>query len=154
MTGGPPPNARVLEVAGLDGPQRAAAITAALRRRDPSAQCWVDPARGLVAVASAAPDQVVREALAEAGCAVRGMDRRGSLGAALLYGLLLGIGGLVVGLVLGWVVGLGLYAANPECHRPGSCTLMAPVFAALGGMLGGPAGLVAGLVIGGRGRRR
>jgi hypothetical protein len=154
VTGGPPPGARVLEVLGLDAPHRGAAIAAALRRRDPAASSWTDPARGLVAVASAAPDHVVREALAEAGCQVRAMDRRGSIGLALVYGVLLGLGGLVVGLVLGWVVGLGFYAINPECGRPGSCTLMAPVFAALGGIVGGPVGLVAGLVLGGRGRRR
>ncbi|CAH0208038.1 hypothetical protein [Roseomonas sp. CECT 9278] len=152
MTEAPPPDARVYEVAGLDGPHRVAAITAALRRRDPAARCWVDAARGLVAVASGAPEAVTRDALAEAGCTLRGPGRRGGIGRALLLGVLLGAGGLVGGLVLGWIVGLGVYAVNPECHRPGSCTLMAPVFAALGGLLGAPAGLVAGLVLGGRRR--
>jgi len=42
----------------------------------------------------------------------------------------------------GWIGGRGIDAANPECHRPGSCTLMARVFWALGRMLGGPVGLV------------
>lgn len=154
MTDAPPPDARVYDVAGLDGPQRAAAITAALRRRDPAARCWTDPARGLVAVASGAPDSVVRAAIAEAGGTLLGRERRGSLGRAILFGVLLGVCGLVGGLVLGWIVGLGLYAVNPECHRPGSCTLMAPVFAGLGALFGAPAGLVAGLVLGGRRRRR
>lgn len=154
VTGGPPPGARVLEVSGLDAPGRGAAVSAALRRRDPAAMSWTDPARGLVAIVSGASEAALREALAEAGCtAVRAGQRRGSIGLALVYGVLLGLGGLVAGLVLGWVVGLGLYAINPECGRPGSCTLMAPVFAALGGIIGGPVGLVAGLVLGGRGRR-
>jgi hypothetical protein len=151
-TGGPPADARVLEVSGLDAPGRVAAVTAALRRHDPAAGLWFDPARGLVAVASAAPDPVLHAALAEAGCPVR--RRRGGVGGALLFGVLFGIVGLVGGLVLGWVVGLGLYAVNPECARPGSCTLMAPVFALLGGVVGGPGGLVAGLMFGGMRRRR
>jgi hypothetical protein len=154
VTGGPPPGARVLAVSGLDAHGRGAAVSAALRRRDPAAMSWTDPARGLVAIVSAAPEAVLREALAEAGCQLRAGQRRGSIGLALVYGVLLGLGGLVAGLVLGWVFGLGLYATNPECGRPGSCTSMAPVFAALGGIIGGPVGLVAGLVLGGRGRRR
>lgn len=75
--------------------------------------------------------------------------RRGGIGGALLFG----IGGLVAGLVLGWMVGLGIYASSANCRLPGSCTLMVPVFAMLGGVLGGPVGLVAGLVAGARRRR-
>lgn len=150
MTAGPPPGARVLEVSGLAAPGAAGAVTAALRQADPAAGVWVDPARGLVAVASAAPDAAVRAALARAGCPAR---RRGGVGGAVLFGMLFGVLGLFGGLVLGWVAGLGLYAVNPECQRPGSCTMLAPVLAFLGGVLGGPAGLIGGLVWGGVRRR-
>ncbi len=103
----------------------------------------------MVAVASTAPAKALSAALANAGFPARPTGgRRGSLGRSLLFGLLLGVGGVVAGFVLGWVVGLGLYATNPECSRPGSCTLMAPVFAVLGAVVGGPVGLVAGLVLG------
>jgi hypothetical protein len=54
----------------------------------------------------------------------------------------------------GWIGGLGIDAANPECHRPGSCMLMARVFWALVRMLGGPVGLVVEPGAGARGRRR
>lgn len=146
----PPPDARTFAVSGLRGPAEAAAIAAALRRCDPVAQVWTDPAQGLVAVASLAPAKALAAAMAQAGFPARQTGGRpGSVGRALLFGVLLGLGGLVGGLVLGWVVGLGLYAANPECGRPGSCTLLAPVFAVLGAVIGGPVGLVAGLVLGG-----
>ncbi len=146
----PPPDARTFAVSGLRGPAEAAAIAAALRRCDPVAQVWTDPAQGLVAVASAAPVKALAAAMTQAGFPARPTGGRpGSVGRALLFGVLLGLGGLVGGLVLGWVVGLGLYAANPECGRPGSCTLLAPVFAVLGAVIGGPVGLVAGLVLGG-----
>jgi hypothetical protein len=151
MTGGPPPDARLLEVSGLDAPGAAGRVSEAIRHRDPRAAVWVDPALGLVAVASGAPDGVLRAALVEAGCPPR---RRGGVGGAVVFGLLFAVLGLFGGLVLGWGIGLGLYAVNPECQRPGSCTLMAPVFALLGGVLGGPAGLVGGLVWGGIRRRR
>ncbi|WP_198372439.1 hypothetical protein, partial [Roseomonas rosulenta] len=136
-----------------DAPGASGALTAAIRRADPAAGVWVDPSRGLVAVASAAPDAVIDAALAANGFPVR-TKRRGGVGGALAFGVLFAVLGLFAGLVLGWVVGLGLYAVNPECHRPGSCTMMAPVFAVLGGVIGGPAGLIGGLVWGGVRRRR
>ncbi len=151
MSGGPPPDARVLEVGGLDAPGAGGRVTEAIRRRDPGAGVWLDPARGLVAVASAAPEAVLRAALGEAGCPVR---RRGGVGGAVLFGVLFGVLGLFGGLVLGWVVGLGIYAATPGCNLPGSCTMMAPVFALLGAVLGGPGGLVGGLMWGAMRRRR
>jgi hypothetical protein len=152
MTGGPPADARVLEVSGLDAPGRVAAVTAAVRRHDPAAGLWFDPARGLVAVASAAPDPVLGAALVEAGCQLR--PRRGGVGGALLFGVLFGIAGLGGGLVVGWMVGLGIYEASSNCRVPGSCTMMAPAFALLGGVVGGPAALVAGLIFGGLRRGR
>jgi hypothetical protein len=145
----PPPDARLFAVSGLRSPTDAAAIAAALRQCDPVARVWTDPAQGMVAIASAAPAGALAAALAQAGFPARQAGgRRGSVGRALLFGLLLGVGGLVAGFLLGWVVGLGFYATNPECSRPGSCTLMAPVFAALGALIGGPVGLIAGLVMG------
>lgn len=150
MTAAPPPDALTFAVSGLRGPAEAAAIAEAVRRSDPAAQVWIEPAQGLVAVASAAPVKALAAAMAQAGFPARPTGGRpGSVGRALLFGILLGVGGLAAGLVLGWVAGLGLYAINPECSRPGSCTMMAPVFAALGGAIGGPVGLIAGLVFGG-----
>lgn len=149
----PPPDAVILAVTGLQGPADAAAVDAALRRCDPSARLWTDWARGLVAVQSAAPAKALCAAVQGAGFGVLvqggpGAPRRGSIGKAIVLALVFGALGLVGGLVLGWIVGLGFYAANPECARPGSCTLMAPVFSALGGLIGLPGGAVAGIVIG------
>lgn len=149
----PPADAVILAITGLQGPADAAAVEAALRRCDPAARFWTDWPRGLVAVQSAAPAKALCAAVQGAGFGVRqqggpGAGRGGSIGKALLLALLFGVLGLFGGLVLGWVVGLGFYAANPECARPGSCTLMAPVFAALGGLLGLPAGVIAGIVTG------
>lgn len=80
----------------------------------------------------------------------RGRPRRGSIGKAIVLALVFGALGLVGGSHDGErVVGLGFYAANPrESARPGSCTLMAPVFSALGGLIGLPGGAIAGIVIG------
>jgi hypothetical protein len=155
--GGPPPDAVILAVSGLQGPPEQRAAMAAIAAADPSAQSWVDGARGLLAVRSGLGGRALVAALRRAGfrARVQGGRRHGVLG-VLLRVVLYTVGGIALGLLVGVLFGMGNSLFNPECTRPGSsgnCAIGVGVFGALGALLGAPLGLIAGLVAGLAGRR-
>lgn len=154
MNGAPPPGAVVLAVPGLRGAAEQAAVLAAIAACDPVARCWTDWPRGLVAIASAVPAPTLLAGVRAAGFAatlVPGPARRpgvvGVIGRMLLYAVLVGVAGVVLG------AGLGMANAlfNPDCTRPGSsggCAIGVGLFGMLLGLAGIPVGAIAGLAHG------
>jgi hypothetical protein len=155
MSTEPPPDAVILGLSGLAGPQDQAAVHAAILRCDPAARIWTDRASGRVAVASAAPVAALRAAVQAAGYGAevqRGAPGQrasvaGVFGRVLLWAVL----GCVAGVVVGAGLGMANSLFNPDCTRPGSsgnCAIGVGVFGLLLGALGIPAGAVVGLVLG------
>lgn len=152
----PPPDARVLAVSGLAGPADQDAVLRAIAGCDPVARSWADWPRGMVAVASACPAPVLRDAVQAAGypaAIIRaGVRGRGGgvasvVGRVILYAVLGGVAGVLLGAGLGIANSL----LNPDCTRPGSsggCAIGVGIFAMLLGFVGIPAGGIAGLVHG------
>ncbi|MEO3470709.1 hypothetical protein AAFN86_02500 [Roseomonas sp. CAU 1739] len=152
---GPPPDAVILSITGLQGPADAAAVEAALRRGDPAVRLWTDWPRGLVAVQSAAPAKALCAAVQGAGFGVlvRGGAGAGRGSIAGIFGrmLLYAVLGAVAGLLLGIGLGLANSMFNPDCTRPGSsggCAIGVGIFGLLFGCIGVPVGAVVGLIHG------
>ena len=152
---GPPPDAVILAITGVQGPADSAVVEAALKRCDPTVRLWTDWPRGLVAVQSAAPAQALCAAVQGAGFGVLVQGGagtpRGSVGGIFGRMLLYAVLGAVAGVLLG--IGLGLANAmfNPDCTRPGSsggCAIGVGIFAMLLGGIGVPAGAMVGLIHG------
>ena len=154
---GPPPNALILGVTGVLAPADAAAVEAALRRRDPTIRMWTDWPRGRVAIQSAATAKTLCAAVQGAGYGVlvqRADGRpanRGSIGGIFGRVLLYAVLGAVLGVAVGVCIGLGNSLLNPACTRPGSsgnCAIGVGVFGFLFGAGGLPLGAVIGLIHG------
>ncbi len=154
---GPPADALILAVTGVQGPADGAAVEAALRRRDPTIRMWTDWPRGRVAIQSAASVKTLCAAVQGAGYGVlvqRADGRpaaRGSVGGIFGRILLYAVLGAVLGVALGVGVGLANSLLNPDCTRPGSsgnCAIGVGVFGFLFGAGGLPLGALAGLVHG------
>lgn len=154
---GPPPDALILALTGVQGPSDAAAVEAALRRRDPTIRLWTDWPRGRVAIQSAAPAKALCAAVQGAGYGVlvQGADGRpagrgsisGISGRILLYAIL----GAVLGVAAGVALGIANSMLNPDCTRPGSsgnCAIGVGVFGFLFGAGGIPIGALVGLIHG------
>ena len=154
MSPQPPPDALILGISGLRGPQDQAAAQAAILRCDPAARIWTDWPAGRVAVQSAAPAQALQDALRGAGydsLVQRGAaGRRGTVGGIFGRVILYAVVGGVIGLVGGALLGMANSLFNPSCVSAGSgnCAIGVGVFAALFGAVGVPAGALAGLVHG------
>lgn len=153
MTGLPPPDARVLAVSGVAGPRDQAAVLRAIAGCDPAARSWADWSQGMVAVATAAPAAALRDAVQAAGYGAaivrtgRGGGAASVVGRVILYAVL----GGVAGVVLGAGLGMANSVLNPDCTRPGSsgnCAIGVGIFGVLLGFVGIPAGAIAGLVHG------
>lgn len=154
---GPPPDAVVLSVTGVQGLDDAAVVEAALKRCDPMVQLWSDWPRGLVAMRSSAPARTLCAAVQGAGYGALvqagpgGQHDRGSVagifGRILLYAVL----GGVLGVALGVGFGLANVMLNPDCTRPGSsggCAIGVGLFGFILGLCGIPIGAVGGLIHG------
>lgn len=155
MTGAPPPGAVLLSVSGLRGPEDHAAVLAAIRRRDPSAVVWTDWPRGLVAVQTEWPPEMMRVAVQDAGFITAWLahpplevSARGAF-AAIVRVIGFGLAGFVLGGLIGAAFGIANVSLNPVCGSPGdsgACAMGIPVMVIGAGFLGAAVGAVVAIV--------
>ena len=151
----PPPGAVLLSVSGLRGPEDHAAVLAAIRRRDPSAAVWTDWPRGLVAVQTEWPPEMLRVAVQDAGFIAAWLahpplevSARGAF-AAVVRVIGFGLAGFVLGTLAGAGLGIANVALNPACGSPGDsggCAMGIPAMAIGAAVLGAAAGAVLAVV--------
>ena len=151
----PPPGAVLLSVSGLRGPEDHAAVLAAIRQRDPAAVVWTDWPRGLVAVQTDWPPEMLRVAVQDAGFIAawlahppREVSARGAA-AAVVRVIGYGLAGFVLGALAGAALGIANVALNPVCGSPGDsggCAMGIPMIAIGAGFLGAAAGAVVAVV--------
>lgn len=149
MTGQPPADAVILAVTGLHGPADATAVQAALMRCDPAVRLWADWPRGLVAVQTDWPPEMLRVAVQDAGFVAAWLAHppsgAGAGGAATAVFRVIGFGlaGFVLGALAGAAAGMSHASLAPACNSPGDsggCAMGLPMVATGAGLLGAAAG--------------